>query len=475
MAPADHPFCSISGDAGSRAAATPPLPGIACALEFTTVVVGASARLDLSLHPRRRVLLHACCSAARAGMASSVSGAEHLDCEAQHDPFVDRRSEDDTSSVDCEARRNISLDKAAPGVSTLMRKWSKLSKKAMRHIDFSLEGNPPVFEPLEELTHLDSIEKVLETVRILHLSYDKGVFKHSPIKRPVTWDPIDEGEGDTDVVGIPNYSSNNYNENLDHKRRDKKKNRRKEKIKDNTTVSHVRGGQPGGAPASKDLELLQCWKSCQEVVYSSAKACSKPFCSMRQIYSQPNYIQKRNFSSMRISGRGHLLKFAQSIEAPRTTQNTKRAVILPENRLINCDMGMPKDPLCNMARGHITKTSKYRHVRLKTEVKEKITSLQIHEQFVCLKWASRDLHLVTQTSLKAHSECISMMDRVLKWTNIQFLRYSMSGRVQAEQSSQKKYLGPLRPQRKIAECQIPASCKRKGLEFIARALRSVRR
>uniref|UniRef100_A0A0E0B013 rRNA N-glycosidase n=1 Tax=Oryza glumipatula TaxID=40148 RepID=A0A0E0B013_9ORYZ len=645
-------------------------------------------------------------------MASSISGAEHLDCEAQHDSFVDRRSEDDTVYVNCEARRSIryatflrlinsrslvdlvlnlagdllvlntltfsldgspqevlnnykrlineirlwsywnglrvdvsplygkkkfvyttaergslylavkertnsavfviegrglwlkgfwtknglyemlpnahedsfidhpsSLDKAAPGMSTLMKKWSKLSKRTMKHIDLSLEGDPPVFEPLEELSHLDSIEKVLETVRILHLSYSKGVFKHRPIKHPVTWDPVDEGEGDADIVQIPNYSSNNYNESLDQKRRDKKKNRGKEKFKDNTTVSHVRGGQPGGAPVCKDLELLHCWKTCQEVANSSAKECTKPFCSMRQVYSQPNNIQKRNISSMGTSGRGHLLKFAQSIEAPRTTENTKNPVIFPENRLINCDMGMPMD-LCNMARGHITNISKYRHMRLKNEVKAKITSLQIDEQFVHHNWASRDLYLVTPTSLKAHSECISMLDRVLRWTNIQFLRYSMaqnkfrktlqksqqhllppitqsllrspdsmidnfqncrasrlspqqqhlgqllpqrriveyeilaskrkgcdfisrtlcrpsesigmfdripswtdiqflkyskSGRVQAAQSSQKQYLGPLLSQRKIVEGQIQASCKRKGLAFIARAVRSVRR
>uniref|UniRef100_A0A0E0EPU7 rRNA N-glycosylase n=1 Tax=Oryza meridionalis TaxID=40149 RepID=A0A0E0EPU7_9ORYZ len=314
------------------------------------------------------MVLHACCSAARAGMASSISGAEHLDCEAQHDSFVDRRSEDDTVYVNCEARRSIrdedlakrksgstSMARSlvlrntrsssagysffAPGMLGFRRYMSSIRETLggaylelptpRNTMTFSLDGSPQeVLNNYKRLINEIRLWSYWNGLRVdVSPLYGKKKFVYTTAERGSLYLAVKERTNSAVFViegrglwlkgfwtknglyeMLPNAHEDSF---IDHPRC--------KFLRFEGNYISIGAGEPGRT----EIGLHKLRKALHSVI------------QYRGVSPEPEHF------------RTSINLFIQYLcEAPKLDSNP---VIFPENRLTNCDMGMPMD-LCNMAR-----------------------------------------------------------------------------------------------------------------------------
>ena len=89
---------------------------------------------------------------------------------------------------------SMRLDYFIPWMNELVRNWNKLSEYAMKYMHCLREGlELPELDQGIAFPGMDSIEKVLELVKILQLdAYNAGIFSHEKAQQPDVWRARDE-------------------------------------------------------------------------------------------------------------------------------------------------------------------------------------------------------------------------------------------------------------------------------------------
>lgn len=114
------------------------------------------------------------------------------------------------------------LENYAPWINDMIRSWSEFSKEIMTYLDHVARGlKLPPLKNKHEVPGMDSIQKYVANVRILHLhSYNSGIFHYTEMKDADIWEEREVYEGK--AIRIPGtYAKKNILNDSEGMNRDK--------------------------------------------------------------------------------------------------------------------------------------------------------------------------------------------------------------------------------------------------------------